>query len=384
MDWEVTLLFGHCTEPATYFKYQHFFLLGLELEEIPVRFSPRLNEPLSTAFRRGTPKTQRIWRWHSRLRHHETGTTEGNHVGRYLFRHRSGPRLKVAIDSADGRHIRDPGAYEWSDIYFKSNRWESLSYPAKVRPLINGNGLLSEAAFQELRGLRTTPKDCDLIYWSNLWKIPGQVRESSRVIEHQIRLFETLAQSDCRKDLLAILKQDPADPSYDRVKRRLDAANVPWQVGWQDIDSQRFWQSHARARLACYRPGNHLCISWRLSGLLCMGATTVLDAPPYPQWYQPLVRDTHYAAADCGLYADYALPPLADYRSLLEVIDEHLEHPERARRIGEHAARYHDRHGSPTAAVRHITGVLNEISANCPTWAPSPPRQLRPSGHPEK
>jgi len=381
MDWEVTLLFDYCTEPAAYFKYQHFFLLGLELEGIPGRLSPRLNEPLSAAFRRGLPKTTRIWRWHSRLRHHHSASTEANHVGRYLFRHGSGPLLKVAIDSADGRHVRDPEAYAWSDIYFKSNKWEALSYPPKVRPLINGNGLLSEAAFRELSRLRATPKDCDLIYWSNLWKIPGQERESSRVIEHQIRLFETLARADCRKNLLAILKQDPTDPSSDRVKRRLDAAGIPWQLGWQDIDSQTFWENHARARLAFYRPGNHLCISWRLSGLLCMGATTILDAPPFPQWYQPLVRNTHYAAGDCGLYEDYALPPLADYRSILEVIDAHLEHPAKARRISDHAARYHDRHGSPAAAVRHITQVLDEARVSCPGWAPSPRSPLRSSGH---
>ena len=69
------------------------------------------------------------------------------YVGRY-----EADGVRFAIDAHDRREIRDPDALAWSDVYFKANRWPGDDYDPKVRPVVNGNGLLDRRKIERLLG----------------------------------------------------------------------------------------------------------------------------------------------------------------------------------------------------------------------------------------
>lgn len=354
-DWQVEVLFGHAALPNTYYRYQHYFLLGLRELGIPVLFRPVTHRAFSWATEHDVPLSKMLWNRFSTLTHGRTSET-ANHVGRYRFTHRqTGRVVKVAIDCADGRDPRDPEALAWSDLYFKSNTWPCTAYPRKVLPFAIGNGMLNQADLDMLATMRTSGKTSDLMYWSKFWEIPGEPEVSANVIEHQIRLYEALARVRCeRRNLLAVLNGNLRHYPMHRLIERLEEAGVPWQSGWSGIESRRFWQSHAQARVVFYRTGNHLCYSWRITGLLAMGACLVFDGSHYPQWYRPLEAGLHYIDGECRLGRNYELPDEQSYARLTGIVSRALADRATISRIAGENVRYFNEYGSPGRLAEYL------------------------------
>ena len=76
------------------------------------------------------------------------------------------------------------------------------------------------------------------MYWAKIWE-PGAETKAARyseaptraILEHQLRLFETLAGTRCEKDLLAIVPLDLRTMASSEVVRRLEACGVRCQSG---------------------------------------------------------------------------------------------------------------------------------------------------------
>jgi hypothetical protein len=187
-------------------------------------------------------------------------------------------------------------------------------------------------------------------------------RECRNLVEHQLRLFETLSELDADVDLLALLPD--VFHSIDRAEciRRLERCGVRWQSTWGEINSQRFWEGLASAKVVFLRPGNHLCVSWRMTDLLAMGACVVYDGAPYPSWYQPLLPNVHYVDGGCAIAPDHSLPPDAAYGSLRETIADLLNDEARIRRTRVAAADYFDRFCTPQQLGAHVLGLVTRVA----------------------
>ncbi len=281
-----------------------------------------------------------------------------NHIGRYHFVF-GRVKLKVAIDTADGRHLHDEDILEWSDIYFKCNAWSQVDYPDKVVPIVNGNGTLSPNKIDKLRALRSHKKDYDLVYWSRIWAAPGTVPENNGV-EHNVRIFEALAKVEGSKNLLAVFPEEMDCPSLQKYRDRLDVAGVKWQNGWQDIDSDTLWNSLANAHINFLRPGNHLCVSWRMVDLLCMGACIVLDGEPYAAWPAPLHSDKNYVDSQCTLSAEYMLPGDDAYARLTERVTALVNDKAKIQSIATINQEYYDQHASLAAVSDYVLAIVEE------------------------
>jgi hypothetical protein len=321
---------------------------------------------LARGHRLGIPGSDRLWRSGDHTRKNMASMA----ILRYWFRQPGGASVKVVIDPSDWRHLPEPASLDWSDVYFKTNRWPERSYPDKVRPLVNANGLLTPRSVDRLRLLRHERRDVDLVYWTRVWAPTEEgnysAAEVDAILEHQLRLFETLARLDCRSDLLAILPESSCQRiDRARVVERLAAAGVSVRTGWGDIDSERFWCALARAKVVVLRPGNHLCISWRMFDLLAMGACVVCDGTPFPAWPAPLRSGFHYLDGGCRLDAEYRLPDVASYRGLNDAIEDLLARPGRQAGLRAAAGAYFDRHCTFDAIGRHLvtTAVPVGVSA---------------------
>lgn len=314
--------------------YQRYYLLGFEDEAsvrvegapLPVRLAPGVTNKSRVAYRLAR----------------DSGT---GHVGRYVA-----GDVRFAIDAHDGRAVFDPAALEWSDVYFKANRWPADSYDPRVVAIVNGNGLLDRRHIARLRGLRGEPKAVDVAYISNVWG--GR--------EHSLRVFERLAALDCTKDLLAILPEGFPAEEDEANEARLRAAGVP--VTRTPLAPRELWQRLARARLVPLRAGKHLCVSWRTIDLLAMGACIVFDALPPPRWPVPLVRGVH--VADCGIprpeNTDAASEP--EYARVPAELERLLGSPREQQDLREGAARYFDEHAEPRAVARYALETLSRMS----------------------
>ena len=262
-------------------------------------------------------------------------------VGRY-----EADGVRFAIDAHDRREIRDSEALAWSDVYFKANRWPGDDHDPKVRPIVNGNGLLDRRKIAHLRALREAPKEVDLAYVSNVWG--GR--------EHSLRVFERLAELDCSKDLLAIFPEGfPAEEDAENMER-LRAAGVP--VTRDQLAPRELWRRLAHARLVPMRAGKHLCWSWRTIDLLAMGACVVFDALPPPRWPVPIEPGVH--VADCGIARpeDTEAAPEAEYEKVPATIEALLAQPDEQRRLAAAAARYFDDCAAPAAVARYVLESL--------------------------
>jgi hypothetical protein len=360
MNCHVALKINNCNSLSTHLRYQKYYLEGFRaIEKLNCRISPSWLD-LSIAVAAGRTKIiSTLWKRLLSVKGRKP-SLEADHVGRYIIKTAGKNQTKIAIDAADGRSIRDPEAYEWSDFYFKANMWPSLQYPQKTLPLINGDGYLNKARLKWLLQMRNSSNSHDLIFWTKIWE-PGDPQAYSNencrnIIEHQIKLFETLAKLECKKTLLAVFSAKKPLRSVDTQEciRRLTAAGVKCQFEWGDIDSQTFWRHLAASRVVFTRPGNHLCISWRLIGLLCLGSCIAYDSAPFPQWYEPLISARHYVDGNCGLGTNSSLPSDAQYENLLNIIDNLLSDFEKIRELKAHAAGYYDNFGSPVAVAQHI------------------------------
>jgi hypothetical protein len=306
--------------------YQKYYLLGLE-EAARLRVRglppvPGVRAKVSFAYRLGR------------------GDAEA-YVGRY-----ESDGVRFAIDGHDKREVRDPEALAWSDVYFKANRWPGDEYDAKVRPIVNGNGLLDRGKIERLRSLRSAPKDVDVAYVSNVWG--GR--------EHSLRVFERLAELDCSKDLLAIFPEGfPAEEDAANMER-LRARGIA--VTREQLRPRELWARLARARLVPMRAGKHLCWSWRTIDLLAMGACIVFDALPPPRWPVPIEAGVH--VADCGIARpdDTEAAPDHEYDKLPATIERLLGAPREQQALRDAAARYFDDDAAPRKVAEYVVRSL--------------------------
>ena len=306
--------------------YQKYYLLGFEdvgglrIEGLP--FPARLARSATNAVR----LAYRLNR----------GSVQG-HVGRY-----EADGVCFAIDSHDRREIRDPEALDWSDVYFKANLWPADDLGPKVRPIVNGNGLLDRRKIAHLRNLREAPKEVDVVYVSNVWG--GR--------EHSLRVFERLAELDCTKDLLAVFPEGFPEHETLENMERLRAKGVP--VTRDPVRPRELWQRLARARLVPMRAGKHLCWSWRTIDLLAMGACIVFDALPPPRWPVPIEPGVH--VADCGIARPQDTEPAdnREYGKIGATIEGLLRDEGRMTSLRRGSAAYCDAHADPTPVALSI------------------------------
>ena len=310
--------------------YQKYYLLGfeetadvrIEGAPFPARLAPGVTAKISLAYRLNR------------------GGVEG-HVGRYEL---DGTRF--AIDAHDGREIRDPDALAWSDVYFKPNLWPADDHGPKVRPLVNGNGLLDRRKIAHLRSLRDAPKEVDVAYVSNVWG--GR--------EHSLRVFERLAELDCTKDLLAVFPEGfPEEETLENMDR-LRSKGVA--VTRAPVRPRELWRRLARARLVPMRAGKHLCWSWRTIDLLALGACIVFDALPPPRWPVPVEAGVH--VADCGIArpADTEPAPEREYDKVPATIERLLAAPGEQQELRRAAAAYFDAHAAPGRVAAYALSAI--------------------------
>lgn len=359
MTIRIKINLDYAKEPAANYKYQHYFIEGFkQLQQVDFKFSSPVDHFLADRFDKKKKGTSFFWNKLWTLNKRNIRAERSTHVGRYLFYFDGASKpIKIAIDCSDHRHVRDPHACKWSDIYFKTNKWPSFSYPDKVLPLMNANGILTPQDIDYIRSLRSRSPNTDLIYWTKLWGTYQDRQTCRNIIEHQLRIFESLAKINCEKKLLAIVpKKDPLGYLQNCLDR-LDKAGVAWQHDWGDIDSKTFWDNLATARCVFLRPGNHLCISWRMTDLLCMGACVIYDGAPYPQWHLPLLSGVHYVDGGCRIIPDYSIPSYGNYKKLVKVIEDLLSNDGKINQIKQNNRTFFDNYALPSKLASYI---LNE------------------------
>jgi len=363
--WSATLEIDHCENPATCLSYQRFFLRGLNAETAgKARLAGHSVRLLGKLTQIGVPGSVSALRALG-ARRGPDASRAGNHVGRYTLS--LGPdrrNVRVAIDAEDSGCTLDPDSLMWSDLYFKTNKWSHIVYDPKVRPCVNGNSRLDDKGFATLRALRNTPKKNDLVYWAKLWAPVNRASPvvNAAIIEHQLRVFEALARVPAKTSLLAILPKRLPFVDLDECRHRLEQAGVAWQVGWGDIDTQAFWRGLAEAEIAFLRPGNHHCVSWRMTDLLCMGACVMYEGAPFPQWYAPLICNRHFVHAGCRLGPDFSLPEQRRYDDIPHKIMSLLEKPEMMCRLRESAQDYFERYVHPSAVARYVMAQVRAFA----------------------
>ncbi len=313
-------------------RYQHYYFLGLE-KRAHVRVD-------------GGPRGLRLVPGASRkLRALMRTRTDGlGHVARYL----SEDGVKFAIDARDNHAILDDDAstLEWSDVYFKANRWPSVEYDGKVRPIVNGNGILDRRKLERLRSLRDEPKDVDVVFVSRVWG--GR--------EHNVRLFEELAKLDVRSELRAIMPQSGNAEEDAAFIERFRQAGVP--TSYDPVATRDLWRSLARARIVVFRSGMHLCIPWRMIDLLAMGACILFDARPLPQWPVALESGVHYA--DMGIdRPPYGQIEPREHAKVARAVDALLADERRQAALRSAAARYYDEHAAPERVADYVLETVS-------------------------
>ncbi|MDO6461207.1 hypothetical protein Q4485_10910 [Granulosicoccaceae sp. 1_MG-2023] len=358
----IEVLLDRARSPVFCYDRTRYFLDALErYSDARFRYRPLSAEFMAPLRAMNVRGAHGVWERIGRLTEDNLQLSEAsNHIGQFHFVF-DDVTVNVAIDTADGRSLHDQSILDWSDVYFKCNYWPDLSYPDKVLPLINANGTLSPAKVRHLRGLRGHRKDYDLIYWSRIWASPGSVADNNGV-EHNIRMFETLAKAPGNNNLLAVFPNDLTDNSLDCYRKRLDVAGVRWQNGWGPIKSADLWNSLAAARLNFLRPGNHLCVSWRMMDLLCMGAGIIVDGAPYAEWPEPLRDQINFIDGGCTLDPDYNLPEDSTYDRLLERVAAAVENPDLINSLSTNNAEYFDQY----AAMPKLAGyIINAVAERC-------------------
>jgi hypothetical protein len=336
--------------------YQKYYLLGLEQRTaVKVRGAPflaafpRIRPMMAAEYR--LSKLPLLKRLPELGRGAPLGPGEDGFVGCYELAADGGP-VRFAIDAHDAKEIRNPAALEWADIYFKANRWHTLEYDPKVRPVVNGNGVLDATSLAFLRSLRTARKDVDLVFVANVWG--GR--------EHVVRVFEQLAAVDCSKILVAILAAPGYDDEETRMfERRLRAAGVETRHSY--LPPRELWQILARGRILCLRAGKHLCISWRMLDQLAMGAAILYDSCPPPRWPVPLEEGVHYE--DCGIVRppDTSAAPETEYEKVPVAVGRLLERPDHLPALQDAAARYFDEHAAPERVADYLLAEVGRYAA---------------------
>lgn len=218
-------------------------------------------------------------------------SSKSSHVGLFVITGVGGDQLKIAIDAHDSPPVTNASIYGWCDIYFKSNYWPSQDYGRKVRPIINGNGLLDHLRLRHIARLRGLKKDFDISCIMRIWAGP------SFDPDHCLDLLCRISELSCRKYLLAIFCGFKENDQFLRRYIRICRSNsIPYSL--EPIDYNEMIGIAARSRAVVLRNGVSSCIPWRFLDMLCLGACVVFDHDPVVRWPDPLIRNQHYLSLD--------------------------------------------------------------------------------------
>lgn len=274
-----------------------------------------------------------------------------NAVGQYLVATDGSREQRICIDATDYPTLPSAELLAWGDVYFKSNRWPSHPYPAKVLPLVNGDPLILRR-IESLRRLRDAPKEWDLCFVVRVWG--GQ--HAVEGIEHNVLLLESLNRAPGSKVLIAYLVAG----DIAALSHRLRAVGIRSRT--RSVRANKLWRTMARSRLNVIRLGMHSCIPWRMTGALAMGACVVLDQAPLSSWPVPLEEDVNFL--DLGVRTvDSPRADLDLYESIPGKIAAWLEAPERIRRVQVSNAEYFDRFVDPVEVGAYILSSIEQRSA---------------------
>ena len=277
------------------------------------------------------------------------------HVGQYLFHLRCGAVQKIAIDAHDNRNIRSQAIYDWSDIYFKSNKWPSVDYGPKVLPIITGNAGITVENCRFLSSLRSVKKEYDLVFVGRIWA-GGDAN-----VEHNLRLFESLAKVNCKSKLLAVVFNFNKDgEDFLHIRERLEKAGVEWtenQIGYGKL-----MELSAKSKLVVIRAGISGCISWRVVDMLGIGACIVFDREPFPEWSVPLIEEKNFLSFDLGITEDCQPALETAYSNIFEKVKYFLNNKNTNKEISFKNAEYFDVNNHPLGFSRHIINkILDRI-----------------------
>ena len=276
------------------------------------------------------------------------------HVGQYIFQLKSGREIKVAIDAHDHRNIRSHAIHDWCDVYFKSNRWPTVDYSPKVLPIPTGNAGITPANCRFLRGLRGIKKEFDLLFIGRIWA-GGDAN-----VEHNLRLFESLAKVKCKSKLLAVVFNfDKKSQAYRNITQRLDHAGVEWtenQIGYGEL-----MRLSAASKLVVLRAGVSGCIAWRMVDMLAIGACLVLDCLPFPDWPVPLKEGENFLSLGLRITIDCQPAPVEDYAGIVSKMDAFLQDDAYLDSIRRNNIRYFDDFLSPIQSVKTLIGVAAQF-----------------------
>lgn len=273
------------------------------------------------------------------------------HVGQYIFHLRDGGVRKVAIDAHDHRTIRSQAIYDWCDIYFKSNRWPSVDYGPKVLPIPTGNAGITLENCRFLRGLRGVKKEFDLLFVGRIWA-GGDAN-----VEHNLRLFESLAKIQCKSKLQAVIFGfDKKSEDYRKITRRLDRAGVEWtenQIGYGEL-----MRLSAVSKLVVIRAGISGCIAWRMVDMLAIGACIGLDRAPFPEWLVPLKEGVNFLSLGIGITEDCKPASDEDYAAICGKVESSFHGDAALCSIRQNNARYFDDFLSLKESGKALTNSL--------------------------
>ena len=344
MTAEVSFLFPHNADHSV--RAQRYFLIALDAA---ARFRLKREPLVARPFRSVEDKVEAVAEvaiFRKRTRLPFLRTVHDAAVNGRFVAEIDGESVRFAIDVRDQGTILDPDVLEWADVYFKANRWPSLSYDGNVRPLINGSGSLTLERIEHLKSLRTQTKDIDVLHIANVWG--GR--------EHAIRIFEQLGRLGGRNELHAVFPWGFPKEETDELKARLATAGIPATDG--EIPLLDLWGKMARAKILFFRGGKHLCMSWRMLEMLAMGACIVVDATPFPSWYVPFRDDVNFV--NCGLDRPPDTSPAPDdqYELIVPTIQSLLEDAELMAHIRGNNAAYFDDYAAPQKLGAHIVDEL--------------------------
>jgi hypothetical protein len=355
MTLNIELKFDFCQKPLTHYNYQKYYVQGFRtVDDVNLEITPFSSGLFAKLVDCKVKGAARAWNKFATITKNKR-SVEANHVGRYIFDNGS-KCVKVAIDSADGRSIRHWEAYEWADFYFKANKWPNMEYPAKVYPIVNGNGILDANRIRFLRSLANEEKSVDLVFISRVWPSPSGTYFFNG-IEHNIRLFESLSKLGCSKELKAVIPRECSPSIMGKYFARLDAVSVAWS--YDQIPPAELWRSLARARIVLLRAGKHLAVPWRMLDYLCMGTCVVYDQVPYPQWPIPLRPGENYVDCDCGLGIDESLPSKEKYAQLEGVIGDLLGNYRAIEAIRANNRNYFDKYAAPQKVAEYVIDIVS-------------------------
>ena len=271
-----------------------------------------------------------------------------------------GREIRVCIQSDDEGPRLHEGILAWSDVYFKTNYWPTLSYPPKVVPAVNGDPLVIPK-LRQFRAYRALPKEYDVSMVVRVWGGKDEVEG----VEHNLRLLEAVSKARCSKFLYAYLIAG----DIGAAQRRLDRLGI--RSGVHPLPAQELWRVSAASRLNVIRLGMHYCIPWRVTGALAIGSCMVLDRAPLTRWPEPLTEGVHYLALGTETGIHQPLAPDEAYAAIPGKLEAWLADAELAARIGRNNGDYYDRAAAPERVGQYIVETaLRRASAAAQGAAP--------------